>query len=533
MLKQPKVDASKDHIILSGFIFSDPFLGSVGTIYKDGYFAKIGNMIAKWCLAYHRKYGKAPGKYIRDIVENYENAAKSDEQKDSAFAAKALLDIIFEKYEDRDTDTQLLLDKAKLRFSASAIKELAKNLDVLLEHGEEGILEAEKMLTDFKRIEVPSCSGDEFGKISAQDITSIMEGTNKPIITLPGKLGKLMNEDLCRESFVAFLGRSKIGKSFLLMELSKRALMNRQNVAMFQAGDLSRNQTLLRLFINLAGRSNREKYCGSVFVPVPDCKHNMYDNCDKRERLNERPLMFGGFEFKEEPKYRAKVEKFKKAEMEAFVKWNMEKGYRPCALCRDTDVFSYEPGVWYVQKQISPLRTPDVVKMQETWQRRWGNRKWKLSCHTSGTLTVSTMRSILDIWEDREGFVPSVVVCDYPDIMGPEPGDRSADDREAINKRWIALRGLSLDYKALVLVCTQADAGSYGADNLTLKNFSNDRRKFDHCTSFWALNQNEYEKKIGVLRVGPLLMRDSDFHMDDQAMVLQALQCGRPLLASL
>ena len=86
----------------------------------------------------------------------------------------------------------------------------------------------------------------------------------------------------------------------------------------------------------------------------------------------------------------------------------------------------------------------------------------------------------------------------------------------------------------LVITATQADADSYDKNLLTLKNFSEDKRKYGHCTAMYGLNQDPQgnEKKIGVMRINELVIREGGCDTINVVYVLQNLRRGLPVLGS-
>ena len=154
-----------------------------------------------------------------------------------------------------------------------------------------------------------------------------------------------------------------------------------------------------------------------------------------------------------------------------------------------------------------------------------------MSSHANRTLTVTEIESILTRWEKEENFIADVIIVDYADIMAPEIG---ADFRHQENDKWMRLRGLSQKKHALVVTVTQTDASSYEQDTLSLRNFSEDKRKFAHVTAMYGLNQdtNGREKAIGIMRINEIVVREDAFSKDTQVRVLQNLKRGQPCLES-
>lgn len=158
-------------------------------------------------------------------------------------------------------------------------------------------------------------------------------------------------------------------------------------------------------------------------------------------------------------------------------------------------------------------------------------RRFKLSTHPNRTLTTTEMDAVIDNWEREEGFVPDLIIVDYADIMAPEI---RADFRHQENDKWMRLRAMSQRRHCLLVTVTQTDADSYDKYLLSLKNYSEDKRKFAHVTAMYGLNQDkdDREKEIGILRINEVVVREDDFSKQRQAHVLQNLRRGQPCLSS-
>jgi len=126
---------------------------------------------------------------------------------------------------------------------------------------------------------------------------------------------------------------------------------------------------------------------------------------------------------------------------------------------------------------------------------------------------------------------PDMIIVDYPDILAPEIQGTLRDQE---NDKWAKLRGLSEMRHCLVLVGTQADAASYKKNWLHLDNFSEDKRKYGHVTAMIGLNQDPggREKKLKMMRLNKLVVREEDFVSSEGIVVLQNLNRGQPYLSS-
>ena len=85
------------------------------------------------------------------------------------------------------------------------------------------------------------------------------------------------------------------------------------------------------------------------------------------------------------------------------------------------------------------------------------------------TLTINKAKTLLDVWEKAEGFIPDLVIFDYADIME----DEIKEFRHKQNAIWQGMRRISQEKnEPLVITATQTDAESFEADKLKLKHFT-------------------------------------------------------------
>jgi len=151
-----------------------------------------------------------------------------------------------------------------------------------------------------------------------------------------------------------------------------------------------------------------------------------------------------------------------------------------------------------------------------------------LSVHANSTINVAGISDILKRWESELDFVPDVIIIDYADILAPEDSRKEA--RHQVNDTWKALRRLSQERHCLVLTPTQANAQSYDVKTLRMKHFSEDKRKLAHVTALLGLNQTDPERKLGVMRLNWILVREKAFSVDHCLWTTQCLSLGRALV---
>lgn len=502
-----KIDNQIEKQILTGMIISNRFLRNIRQIY-DPKLIQISfvKTVAGWCLDYYQQYEKAPRQHIQDIF-NHHARHKLDEDQ-AELISDFLKSISKEHQRAKKFNSQYLLDQANKRFKTKSLHNLKEDIEAELSNG--NVEEAELLLSQYKRVEIPSNDGiNPF--INHEAIYNAFEEDRQPLFTFPGALGQLLNNELVRDAFIGLMGPEKRGKTFWLMEFGLRAFRARCNVAFFQVGDMSKSQMIRRKLIRLVGKSDQAKYCGEILVPILDCRWNQDDSC----RMKKRTCRIG----------------IKNDEGDLMDFEDAPDNYSPCTYCQKKKPRKFSPTFWHKIIDVGqPLTWREGLRKGRALMKRLKGRDYKMSTHPNRTVNVQNIKSQLEIWENFEGFIPDVIIVDYADILAPE--DPKKDFRNQQNETWQALRALSLEKHCLVVTATQADAASYEAGTLKLKHFSEDKRKYGQVTVMISLNQTEEEKKQKLMRLGILLMRDGDFDSSNTVKVLQCLEMGRPYLDS-
>lgn len=511
----PDKNFSIERKIIIGLITSTDYLRQVRPIWNIRFIqSQTARMLASWCLEYFDKYDKAP---FRDIDGIFRQKLKNGRiNKETEQDIEDILESLSEQYEQEDVNIDYLLDQTKEYFNERNLLNYSDEIKGLVDSGE--LLEAEKLASDYKPIIKDTGSWVELSDSTVlEKVEKAFNKSNECLIEFPGALGQFMNDQLTRDALVAFMSTEKRGKTFWLLELAMRACKRKQKVAFFEAGDLSESQLLIRICINLAKKSNKKKYSGKMYVPVKDCILNQTDDCDKEERECD----FGVF------KNKIKRTEIEFEELKSLFEAN--KDYNTCANCKEF-MYSKLGTPWLKIVNVGDPLTSEEAKQQITDFFIKHKRQFKISIHASGTLSIKQIYAILDIWEKQEGFVPSVIILDYPDIMT----DDTKEFRHRQNKIWMDMRGLSEKKHCLVIPVTQTDADSYSKDLLKMNNFSEDKRKYGHVTAMYGLNQDHVgrEKELGILRINEIVVRDGDFNNQRQVYVLQNLKRGQPFLTS-
>jgi hypothetical protein len=436
-----------ERLILTGVITSRPVLAAVSAVWDGKLFsARWSNIIAGWCVAHYRKLRKPPGRDVQSLFDRWADSNQAD--ADTVGLVSAFLADLSRGFAARkkEIDPDYVIDLAKEYFDRTRLATLKEEINGLIGTGE--VAEAKRRVSAFRPVELGTGAlTNPLTDLAAVD-EALREKTEKPLIEFPeGALRTFFGGSMEREGFITIQAPEKRGKTTVLLDLAWRAMEQGRRVALFQLGDLSRNQFLRRFYA---------RACGRPVGATPPDKHVLVPT------YLGPPTATGGL-----------------------------------------------PDVRHDQMRWDkPLTRERVEKKLKGLRKRYGKEPFKLSVHPARTLTVAGATEILDRWE-REGWRPDVVVFDYAELFAAADG--RADTRDQTNATWLGMASLRLQKKCLVITATQTNAASYETEIITMGNFSEDKRKHSHVTGAFALNQTDEEKQLGLYRFNWLVGRDWDY----------------------
>jgi len=511
--------------IVIGLIVSDDFARRIRNRWDDRYLkSNTARQIAGWCLEYFDKYEKVP---YRDIEAIYYDKLDSGKlSKDLAEEIEEeILPSLDEEYEDHPFNSNYLYDKTVNYFRARDLELHNEEIADLLNEGETE--EAETKASTYKPKSIVSVGLDLSSPEALDAIKNAFTHTAQQVLSYPGALGDFWNDQMIRGGFIGVMAVEKRGKTHWLMELAMRGILCKANVAFFQAGDMTEAQQLRRLCIYLAKKSDKEKYCGTIMLPIRDCLLSQMNRCDNPDREDVSGPLETLWKLEDQNKPWQLREKITADILtEALEK---DPDYIPCRNCPK---WKTHGSIWYKPYETgAPLEVLGAQKVSQAFFTK-NKRKFMLSSHVNGTLSIQEIKRVLSGWEYDTGFVPDLILVDYADLLVPDY--QGTEFRHQQNAIWKGLRGLSQEKHCLVVTATQADAAAYEQDSLRLKNFSEDKRKYAHVTAMYGLNQDKSgrEKKLGLMRINQLVIREGDFSVMNQVYVMQRLEIGRPYLGS-
>lgn len=468
-MKVVKYSTDIERTILVAAIVDDKVCGFISQAWERGdrFESKYANVVMYLCHLYYEDHRKAPE---QDIASQF---AIWEEKKQEAAVCKDVerfLEFLSDQAEQTSKiNPDYVIKRAKEVFLKTHVIKVSEEACDLARAGK--ILDGAETLSKFSSKPIVEEQITHLFVDEEEAKQSVRYEESEILIKLPGALGEFFQDSLSKDSFVAFAGMEKRGKSYWLMELAYRAMLQRQKVVYFQVGDMSKKQIKRRLMIRNSRHPYKIPSCGYIAKPI------------KLEIIHQ----VGKEEFHVE--HENKVFKEPLDEIKAWEE------------CKKT------------------MR--DRVKAKDSY--------FALSVHANGTVNVNFLRSVLKRLES-ENYTPSVIVIDYADILAPL--NNKLDKRDQINETWSALRTLSQETHTLVLTATQVNRQGYKAPTLRLEHSSDDKRKAAHVTAYVGINQTDTEKESGVYRLNIMAAREMEFSPSRCVYTAGCLAIANPCLLS-
>lgn len=255
-------DSSEERTILIGMIVDKTVLGRVTMKWeRDMFSSKWANLISGWCRKYYDKYKKAPGTHIKSLFSNWSKDNRNEKLVD---LVGGFLDGLSKQYVrlEKESNSDYIVDLAGKYFNRIKLERLIEQTEANLTNNDTDKAVAD--IANFRQIELGVGKGI-FPFEDKEAIKKCFEEEHKCLIKYPHGLGKFFEDRLERDGFIAFMSPDKRGKSFWMLDIAYRAMIQGRRVAYFECGDNSESQ-IMRRFMTRAARHPRK--AGDVKYPV-------------------------------------------------------------------------------------------------------------------------------------------------------------------------------------------------------------------------------------------------------------------------
>lgn len=500
-----KIDVDIEKQIITGLIVDDQYCsGAVKMIHLEHLSSKYFRRIASWSIDYYKKYKKAPKENIQKIFAAEGSKLKEDEKD----LISTLLENISDEYAEREEqhgkfNSDLLLEYTREFCDKRNLEKLCDQVEGHLLKGQTD--KAANVVRAFA--EVRKETSKWVNPFDPEVVKRILrEDDSDELFKLSGPLGEISGM-LKRGWLIAFLGGTKRGKSWYLLELAYQALMAGMKVV-YVSLEMSEKEVIRRLYAKLsAGMKTKSE----VVYPIFDCAHNQTGECKRDERRNEEIL---------DCERDSGIPRYTK---------DRNKKYQVCNYCRKYHLPDYEPSVWYKVHDGESL-TPKLVLAKAALFKKMFRDNLRVIAYPLKSVGWNQILADIDDLEYTDGFVGDVGCFDYFDIMLNDSEDHFFSERGQINAIWGKGKRLAGEKHMLVATVDQANRGGLAKEDLDEEDNSEDIRKLQHVDLQFAINQIPDEKYAGIIRMNVLEHRHQDFNKLSQVMILQSLKLGQTIL---
>lgn len=463
-----RIDRKIERDILIALITNKQYLSTIRPVLNTALFKNNAcRTVVSWIIEYFDKYNEAPGQEIEKIY-NYHERQGDIKDEDEVDLIKDLLQSASDQYcEAPNLNVQFLIDKTEEYFNRILLERTFGEAQDAIERGD--IQEAKNLVTCFKEIKIGEKKATD-GLVSEEELQEAFAENEKPLFTLPGGIGEMVNTELTRDKFIALQAPEKSGKTFFLLWLALRALRARLKVVMFEL-EMTKNQVNRRMSISISGINNLRKYCDGKNTPKKFVKGN--------EGIEE----------------------------------GAPAGYSV---------------IYEDEESVEPLIWQTALQHNKDFYHRFHLRKdkhWRLITAPARSLNIRQIDAELERLEKEENFVADVVLIDYMDILGPE--NTREQDRERINSNWVAAKAMCNKRHIFLASVTQSSAMAYEQDLQTRSSFSEDHRKYAHTNGTLGLTQTAEDKRNNIAKLNWLVLREGEFNERRVCFILQCLKRGR------
>lgn len=243
-----KRDASAERRVLIGMITDPTVLGRIAPKWSREMFRnKYANLIGSWCIKYFEKYEKAPKRRIELEFERWAENNKDEATKD---LVERFLGTLSEEYAREDPNpSEYLIDLAAQHFSRNKKLKLAQALIADVEDGDDA--KSDERLAEYSKLELGIGAGVDVLHDKAA-IQAAFQEEGKPLVEYPRALYNFFASALERESLLTFIAPPGRGKSWWLIDLAWRAMLQGKRVAFFGIGDMTQNKMMRRFMCRSA-----------------------------------------------------------------------------------------------------------------------------------------------------------------------------------------------------------------------------------------------------------------------------------------
>jgi len=456
-----KADNGIENLILIGMITDLEFFHQIKNAIPLGKFENPEiRTVVNWVIDYFNECQDVPKTEIRNIYEYKKDFLSKDEQT----IIEGYLKTLANEY-DRPFNIGYVLPKAKKHLRRLALLQTIETAKLQLK--KDDINKAEMTLRDGldKAFKETSPMRD----LNSEELVDKWWWQNtEALFRFPGELGDFLHP-LRRGKLVAMFGRTKIGKSYWLMEWVKQAVMSKLHVAYFSL-EMSEVECGER-WSQMIGNFNADENKKETWQPVFDCLLNQTQECTWGH-CPENKIVYSE----------------KKGVLEPYDE-NLDHVVCPAI----DDCSDFQPSSWFETWKLEKPTLSIPKKKQRQFENHFGKDMVKFMEFPIGEEPYETMEHELNNLELVDNFIPDVIVVDYADLF---KGRSGIEKRFQLNEIWSALSRLAKKKNALVVTATQGSRAGLNKDRITEEDIAEDISKLLIVDIMIAINEANSPKQL-------------------------------------
>jgi len=250
--------------VLVGMILCDEVAGKISEKMKEveggePFRSRWANLVAGWVSGYYSQYEKAPGRHIEPIFRQWASTANDEKQ---ISLVERFLEAVSDEAEGFDINPGFIIDLAGSLFNQVQLERHVESVQAEVDQGrvEKALSRAES----FRKIEIGQGAGIDLFQ-DKEAVRAAFSQETHVLVTYPGPLGQFMGDRLKRDALISFMAPEKRGKSWWLIDLAWRAMLQRRKVCFFAVGDMGQDEMIQRLMIRA---SHHPEKAGTIEIPV-------------------------------------------------------------------------------------------------------------------------------------------------------------------------------------------------------------------------------------------------------------------------
>ena len=261
-ISREKINTKDEQDIITGMIVSDQYCKNVRQLIKSPYIFQVPQYrkIIQWLIDFYDNYEKAPMNNFKELFYMHQDSIPDNELELIEETIKQLE--LQAKNLQSNFSYELYYDKAFIYLGKQNLLELSTKIRSYAERGQ--ITKAEHTISEFTQLKKDI--GQGLDPINDPDIEAkLFSLEQNEMFSIPGAIGKAII-GTGRGELMGIAGAAKSGKSYLLMEFAKYALIEGLKIAFFSL-EMTDIQCARRFYAN---------YIRGSFRPITDSKYVPY-----------------------------------------------------------------------------------------------------------------------------------------------------------------------------------------------------------------------------------------------------------------